>query len=37
MRAAVWRGRIASTRERLTEMRQILDRPLELEYGNQAE
>ncbi len=36
-RAAVWRSRIAATRERLTEMRQILDSPLELEYGSRAE
>jgi TorA maturation chaperone TorD len=37
MRAAVWRGRIAATRERLTEMARLLDSPLELEYGNRAE
>jgi TorA maturation chaperone TorD len=36
-RAAVWRSRIAATRERLAEMRQILDSPLELEYGSRAE
>jgi TorA maturation chaperone TorD len=36
-RAAVWRSRISATRERLAEMRQILDSPLELEYGSRAE
>jgi hypothetical protein len=36
-RAAVWRSRIAATRERLKEMRQVLESPLELEYGNRAE
>ncbi|HLN59755.1 MAG TPA: hypothetical protein VK416_14430, partial [Thermoanaerobaculia bacterium] len=36
-RASVWRSRIAETRERLMQMRQILNSPLELEYGNRAE
>ncbi len=35
--AAVWRGRIAATRERLAEMARLLENPLELEYGNRAE
>ena len=36
-RASVWRSRIAETRERLMQMRQILNSPVELEYGNRAE
>ncbi len=36
-RADAWRGRIATTREKLAEMGRLLDTPLELEYGSRAE
>lgn len=36
-RAGTWRRRIGATRERLAQMRRILDSPLELEYGSQEE
>ena len=36
-RAGVWRRRLGTTKERLAEMRRILDSPLELEYGRKSE
>lgn len=35
-RADVWRGRLEATRERLAQMRRVLDTPLELEYWSEG-